>query len=199
MNAFLAMITGILVAVQPPPSMEPYQPLVNGAQWNYSCSGGIAAKRTISTGSINGFGGYVNMLTLSIPGQATVQFGELQNNDSLGTKIGGFVFAPTIPSVPINPPQLELPINPVIGQMLSFPDGYGGTVTVTYAGLATVNGYLRVFPGAAVFKEVDSGHPPIPYPRNVYMVKGIGEVQTDFSATQNTPAMTCSLANYNIP
>jgi len=88
-----------------------------------------------------------------------------------------------------------------LGQNITLPDGYGGTITVTYAGLATVTGYARVFTGVAVFKETDSGNPPIPFPRTVYMVKGIGEVRTDLAGSQglNLPATSCTLANYSIP
>lgn len=197
MMMFAAILAGTLAQA----SFQPYQPLVAGARWTYSCSGGISALRTISNGSINAVSGFVNMLTLTIPGSPSVQVGELQTNDSQGTKTGGWVFAPTFPSVQINPPQLELPVNPVMGQNLTFPDGYGGTVAVTYAGLTTVTGYANVYTGVAVFKETDNGHPPVPFPRTVYMVKGIGEVQTDIAASSqlNLPATTCTLASYSIP
>jgi hypothetical protein len=197
----MAMLAAVLAGALAQASFQQYQPLVAGARWIYSCSGGIAASRTISSGSINGVPGFVNMLSLTIPGQPSVQFGELQTNDSQGTKTGGWVFAPTVLSVPINPPQLELPVNPVMGQNFTFPDGYGGTVTVTYAGLTTVTGYANVYTGVAVFKETDNGHPPVPFPRTLYMVKGIGEVQTDLAASSqlNLPATTCTLASYSIP
>ncbi|MGA3038243.1 MAG: hypothetical protein ABSE64_12255 [Vulcanimicrobiaceae bacterium] len=197
----MMVIAALLAGALAQASLQPYQPLVSGARYVYSCSGGMSAVRTIAGGSINGVSGFANMLSLTIPGQPSVQFGELQTNDSQGTKTGGWLFAPTYPSVQINPPQLELPINPVLGQNLSLPDGYGGTITVTYAGLATVTGYARVYTGVAVFKETDSGHPPVPFPRTVYMVKGIGEVQTDLAASQalNLPATTCTLASYSIP
>jgi hypothetical protein len=195
------MLAVLLAGALAQASFQPYQPLVAGARWVYSCSGGISAVRTISNGSINAVSGFVNMLSLTIPGQPGVQFGELQMNDAQGMKTGGWVFAPTVPSVQINPPQLELPVNPVMGQNFTFPDGYGGTVTVTYAGVTTVTGYANVYTGVAVFKETDNGHPPLPFPRTVYMVKGIGEVQTDLAATSqlNLPATTCTLASYSIP
>lgn len=195
------MLAVLLAGALAQASIQPYQPLVAGARWVYSCSGGISAVRTISNGSINAVSGFVNMLSLTIPGQPSVQFGELQVNDAQGTKTGGWVFAPTVPSVQINPPQLELPVNPVMGQNFTFPDGYGGTVTVTYAGVTTVTGYANVYTGVAVFRETDNGHPPLPFPRTVYMVKGIGEVQTDLAATSqlNLPATTCTLASYSIP
>jgi hypothetical protein len=195
------MLAVLLAGALAQASFQPYQPLVAGARWVYSCSGGISAVRTISNGSINAASGFVNVLSLTIPGQPSVQFGELQMNDSQGTKTGGWIFAPTVPSVQINPPQLELPVNPVMGGNVTFPDGYGGTVTVTYAGLTTVTGYANVYTGVAVFKETDNGHPPVPFPRTVYMVKGIGEVQTDLAASSqlNLPATTCTLASYSIP
>jgi hypothetical protein len=197
----MTLLAVLLAGALAQANLQPYQPLVAGARWIYSCSGGISANRTISNGSINGVSGFVNMLSLTIPGQPSVQFGELQMNDSQGTKTGGWVFAPTYPSVQINPPQLELPVNPVIGQSFSLPDGYGGTITVTYAGLTTVTAYAQVFTGVAVFKETDNGHPPLPFPRTVYMVKGIGEVQIDLAASPplNLPATTCTLASYSIP
>lgn len=192
-----ALLAGTLALIP----FQPYQPLVAGARYVYSCSGGIAATRTVSNGSINGVSGFVNMLSLTLPGQPSVQFGELQMNDAQGTKTGGWVFAPTYPSVQINPPQVELPLNPVIGQNVSLPDGYGGTITVTYAGLTSVTGYAQVYTGVAVFKETDSGNPPLPFPRTMYMVKGIGEVQTDLAASPqlHLPATTCTLASYSIP
>ena len=197
MALFALLFVGALAQV----SLQPYQPLVSGARYVYSCSGGISAVRTITNGSINGVNGFVKSLALTIPGQPSTQFGSLQMNDSQGTKTGGWVFAPTYPSVQINPPQLELALNPVIGQNFSLPDGYGGTITVTYAGLTTVTSYARVYTGVAVFKETDNGHPPLPFPRTLYMVKGIGEVQTDLAATPalNMPATTCTLVSYSIP
>jgi hypothetical protein len=197
----MILLAAIFAGLLAQASLQPYQPLVAGARYVYSCSGGISAVRTISNGSINGFSGFANMLSLTIPGQPSAQFGELEMNDSLGTKTGGWMFAPTYPSVQINPWQLELPVNPVIGQTLTLPDGYGGTITVTYAGLTTVTGYARVYTGVAVFKETDSGHPPVPFPRTLYMVKGVGEVQTDLAASQqlNLPATTCTLVSYTMP
>lgn len=152
-------------------------------------------------GMINNVAGVVNSMTVTIPGQPQVQWGELESADSRGILIGGFTFAPTYPSVPINPPQVELPSNPVIGQMFQFGDGFGGTVTVTYAGLTTVGAPMGVFAGVSVFKEVDSGEPRVPLTRTRYMKPGIGEVQTDFGAVSamNLPATTCGLVSYSIP
>lgn len=193
----LVCSAALLVAEAPPA----YQPLVAGARWNYACSGGVTATRTIATGAINNVAGFINTLTLTIPGQPQIQWGELEISGVQGTLIGGFTFPPTYPSVPINPPQLELPNNPVIGQTYAFPDGFGGTVAVTYAGLTTLSEPTAVYTGVAVFRELDSGQPPIPFPRTRYMVKGLGEVQTDLGAVpaQNLPAMTCQLFSYNLP
>ena len=181
-------------------ALVPLQPLNPGARWNYACTGGIAAVRTMGLGIVNNVAGNLNTITLTIPGQPQVQWGELEINDSRGILLGGFVFPPTYPNVPINPPQLELPNNPVIGQTFQLGDGFGGTITVTYAGLTTVSAPNAVYTGVSVFKESDSGQPPIPFPRTRYMARGIGEVQTDFGAVsaQNLPATTCQLVSYSL-
>lgn len=181
------------------PAFAPFQPLAQGMRWNYTCNDGISATRSISTGAVQNVSGFVNMLTVNIPGQASVQYGELELNDSQGTKIGGFVFSPTYPSVPIDPPQLELPLNPVIGQSVSFPDGSGGTVTVTYQGLSTVTVPAGIYT-SAVFRETDSGSGgAVPFPKTTYMVRGIGEIasQTASLPAQNLPATTCQLVSYS--
>ena len=183
----------------PPSGFQPYQPLVVGARWNYACSDGIAAARTLVPGSVGPSSGFMNSLVFTIPGQPQVQYGELQTNDALGTRIGGFALAPTMPTATINPPQLEFPAEPVIGQTFAFPDGYGGTVTVTYAGFSTVATQAGRF-NAGVFKEADNGRTPIPFPMTRYMVKGVGEVGFQIGPlAQSLPPTTCQLANYSIP
>lgn len=188
-------VLAVLLAANTGPQFAPYQPLVAGMRWNYVCDGGITATRTIATGSIQALSGFLNTITLNIIGQPALQYGELQTNDSQGTRIGGFTFPPTYPGIPIDPPQVELPINPVIGQSVQFPDGAGGVVTVTYQGVATLTVPAGTYT-AGVFKEVDSNaQPPIPFPRIEYMVRGFGEVASQIAAfpSQNLPATTCQL------
>ena len=177
-----------------------YQPLVAGARWNYACTGGITATRSLALGAINSQPGYLNTLTLTIPGQPQVQWSELDLNGPEGMRLGGFAFPPTYPSAQINPPQVEIPNNPVFNQNVSFPDGFGGTLTVTYTGLGTLSVPAGTFTGVAIFKETDNGGPPLPFPRTRYMAKGVGEVQMDLSAVaaQNLPAVTCQLVSYSL-
>lgn len=193
------LLAALLVAANNAPQFPAYQPLVQGLRWNYVCDGGITATRTISTGSIQSISGFLNTIALNIPGQPSVQYGELEMNSAQGTYIGGFTFPPTYPGIQVNPPQIELAINPVIGQSVQFPDGAGGIVTVTYTGIATMTVPAGTYT-AGIFKEVDSNaQPPIPFPRIVYMVRGFGEIASQMAAfpAQSLPATTCQLQSFS--
>ena len=197
--AAVSVLVLALLGAGPSP-FQPYQFLAQGARWNYVCNDGITATRAITLGSIGTQAGYADTFAFNVPGQPSVQFGELELNDSQGTRTAGFLFAPTFPSIAISPPQIEFAINPVIGQSVSFPDGAGGVVTVTYQGFANVSVPAGIYNAGVFTESSNSAQPPIPFPRTLYMVRGMGVVEFQQAAwpAQNLPAATCGLFSFNL-